>query len=252
MPTVDILIQPVVLRFSLSGDEIVYHFASGADAQLDRMELLLGVDPSRHSPFDSNVGFLPVASTVLIRGDKNIIVDPGNHHTGFYGQLKLALSAHGLTLEDIDIVVVTHSHHDHFASAAFFNGKELVLGAGELDYARAGIGSPATEVVTSRYLSIVEVPLDGAIDIAQGVRVISTPGHTPGHVVVQVDTEADRYLITGDAAMTRREFEDEELSHWYPAEQRDEMLASLKKMKALQPSIIIPGHDRAFRVTAGT
>lgn len=251
MVEIDVLIQPVVLRFSLSGDEIVYHFAAGADATLDRMELLMGVDPAKQSVFDSNVGFLPVATTVLIRGKRNVVVDPGNHHTGFYGQLRLALKRFDLAFNDIDIVVATHSHHDHFASAGLFHGKELVVGEGELEFSRATIGGPETDAVTHRLGGVRTVPVQGELELCAGVRAVSTPGHTPGHICVVAENESERYLMTGDAAMTRGEFEGGVLSHWYLPEQLAEMQQSLSRMQSMNPSIVLPGHDRAFRVGEG-
>ena len=94
---IDVVIQPVVLRFTLLDDEVVYFFAADTEAVLDRMELMMGIDPERDMLFDSNLGFLPVSTTVLIRGEKNILVDPGNTHTGFYGQLGIGLKRFGLT-----------------------------------------------------------------------------------------------------------------------------------------------------------
>ncbi len=41
----------------------------------------------------------------------------------------------------------------------------------------------------------VEVPIDGLHELAPDLRVIPTPGHTAGHVVL---LHADRYLFTGD------------------------------------------------------
>lgn len=251
MVSVDVLIQPVVLRFSLSGDEVVYHFAGGAEAQLDQMELLLGIDPTTQRLFDSNLGFLPVCTTVLIRGEKNIVVDPGNTHVGFYGLLDRALEQKGLAASDIDVVVATHSHHDHMANIVRFPGAELVVGADELDFAREGVGALHVDAMISELGSINEVARGEAIELCEGVRVVSAPGHTPGHVVVVAESGEDRYLMTGDGAMTKAEFVTRELGHWYDDEQRAEMARSLEIMHALEPTVVLPGHDRAFR-TCGT
>jgi N-acyl homoserine lactone hydrolase len=249
-PTLDILIQPVVLRFSIHQDEIVYHFAANADMQLDRMEHLMGIDPSETMLFDSNLGFLPVATTVLIRGERNIVVDPGNHHTGFYGQLGLSLRRFGLEFDDIDAVVVSHCHHDHFSSVFKFPGCELVMGEGELDFARSVYGKESVDATVGKLGTPSEVPLDGVVDLCEGVQVISTPGHTPGHVSVAVDVGDERILITGDASMTRSEYEDGTFSHWYEEEQRREVERSAERMRSLEPTLVLPGHDRAFRPQA--
>ena len=114
---IDVVIQPVVLRFSLSEDEVVYYSASDTESMLDRMETMMKVDSARDALVDSNLGFLPVSTTVLVRGERNIVVDPGNHQTGFYGQLAIGLSRFGLTPDRIDVVVCAHCHHQHMGSA---------------------------------------------------------------------------------------------------------------------------------------
>ena len=102
--SVEVIIHPVCLRFSYHNNEIVYMFASNPEQQLDEMEKLMGVGTDQGPIFDSNVGFLPVASTILIRGEKTILVDPGNYHIGFYSMLKRALNSKNLTYEDIDMI----------------------------------------------------------------------------------------------------------------------------------------------------
>jgi N-acyl homoserine lactone hydrolase len=244
---VDVLIQPFCLRFSLQGDEIVYHVAGHADAQLDAMERAMGVDVKTQTLFDANLGFLPVSTTVLIRGEKTILVDPGNYHIGFYGPLGRALSQHGLTENDVDIVVATHAHHDHLASLFVFDGKELVIGEGETDFARMVYGAAETDARFARMSSVREVPMDGAIDLMPGVRVIGTPGHTPGHVSVLVEDGDERIVIAGDAVMTRNEYETGVFSHWYTEEQARLLEAGRQQFFAWQPTMIYPGHDRGFR-----
>ncbi|HLS26089.1 MAG TPA: MBL fold metallo-hydrolase [Beutenbergiaceae bacterium] len=251
MINVDVAIQPVVLRFSLIGNEISYHFAVGADAQLDEMEKRFGIDPATNTVFDSNLGFLPVATTLLIRGEKTIVVDPGNHHTSSYGILPGALSNLGVAVEDVDIVVATHSHHDHIAGASVFTGAELVVGAGEIDFAHQIYGPAKTEAMVEG-LNVREVPTGGQVELCPGVFAVSTPGHTPGSISVLVESGPERYLATGDAAMTRKEFETQQLGHWYTGAQREEMARSLQLLRDLRPTMVFPGHDRAFRPGASS
>lgn len=248
---VDILIQPFCLRFSLQGNEIVYHVAGSADAQLDAMELAMGVDPSRQTLFDANLGFLPVSTTALIRGEQTILVDPGNHHVGFYGPLGRALSQHGLSPADIDVVVGTHAHHDHIASLFLFDGAEFVWGAGEADYARMVYGAGEMDARLARLGQVREVPLGGDLELMSGVRVVSTPGHTPGHVSVLVESGPERVLIAGDAIMTRSEYFGDAFSHWYTPEQLKDLEAGRRMLQDWQPTTVYPGHDRGFRAQEG-
>jgi N-acyl homoserine lactone hydrolase len=250
-PRVDVLIQPFCLRFSLHEDEIVYHVAGSAEMQLDRMELLLGIDPERHSLLDANLGFLPVATTTLIRGERTILVDPGNHHVGFYGMLGLALSRFDLAFDDIDLVVCTHSHHDHMSSIFALRGTEILLGAGELEFARELYGAEETDARLAIMGAVTEVPVGGELEICPGVTAVATPGHTPGHISLLVEGEVERVVVAGDTVMTRAEYEERSFSHWYTPEQLEQLDANLDRLRAWEPTLVLPGHDRSFRVNHG-
>lgn len=250
-PRVDVLIQPFCLRFSLQEDEIVYHVAGDAAMQLDRMELLMGIDPGAQPIFDCNLGFLPVATTVLIRGERTIVVDPGNHHLAAYGMLGRALGRFGLTAADVDLVIATHSHHDHLASLAPFAGKALILGEGEIAYARQVYGETQTDAHLGRMETVTESPAASVLPVAPGVTVVATPGHTPGHISVLVETGDERIAIAGDTTMTRSEYEEGRFSHWYDPEQQARLTASLERLRSWRPTLVMPGHDRAFRPREG-
>ena len=64
--SVEVVIKPVCVRFSLFEGDVFYHFASCPDAQLDKMERLMGVEPGLCADFkEANLGFLPVCRTGL-------------------------------------------------------------------------------------------------------------------------------------------------------------------------------------------
>lgn len=248
-PQVDVIIQPYTIRFSLYKDELVYHMASSPDMQLDDMERLFGVDPAATALPDCNMGFLPVASVVLIRGERNVIVDPGNHHIGFYGMLKDALKRKGLTYEDIDKVVVTHWHHDHFSNITLFKGKELIIGEGELAFGESIYGKEEVRAKIAGFDKVTIVPAGEPLRVMAGVEAYLTPGHTPGSISL-IARAADRtYAIVGDNAMTRTEWTERKFSHWYPPEQAELIGRSLDRIAAEKPDRIIFGHDRMLSLT---
>ncbi|MBO6637863.1 MAG: MBL fold metallo-hydrolase [Roseitalea sp.] len=248
--TVEVIIHPVCLRFRWDSDELVYMFAADPDQQLDRMERMLGVTPDDGAPiFRTNVGFLPVASTVLVRGDKTMLVDPGNHHIGAYSILWHALASRGLSYDDIDVVVTTHTHTDHAAAIVHLPGKPWVLGAGELAEMTAIEGAPIVEAKTSMMGAITEI--GAPTELMSGVMAIPTPGHTAGHISLLVETAEDRVLIAGDTTMTRSEYTNRTFSQWYGPEQLAQLNASLDRLQRLEPSLVICGHDRPFRPAGG-
>lgn len=243
---VEVIIQPITLRFSLFDDEIYYLFSGSTEAQLDKAEEYLGIDPRKVSIMDSNLGFLPVASTVLIRGEKNILFDPNNHHIGFYGLLSRALKIRGLTFRDIDVVVVSHWHHDHSSNAGLFGGGKLVVGKGELDYGREVYGEEEVRGKTKNYAQIAEI--DDVYEICNGVKALYTPGHTPGSICILVEDGDERIAIMGDSIMTKQEWLQGKYSHWYSQDQKDGLEQAKELIHTYNPTIIIPGHDRMFSI----
>lgn len=248
-PEVDVLIDPITVRFSLWNGTPIYQFTGDPDTQLDGIENMMDIDPEEEVIFDTNLGFLPISSTTLIRGDKNILVDPGNFHVGFYGLVERGLEQKGLTPDDIDIVLVTHYHFDHMASTHLFPDSTVVIGEGELDAARDVYWPEFIDAITVDRVDEVETVSeeDGMRQLCEGVSVFSTPGHTPASVSAFVETESDDVAIIGDVAMTKSDYTERDLSHWYTEEQREQIHASLTKIQELEPSVVIPGHDYQFR-----
>ncbi len=240
----EVIIQPVCLRFRWHQDELVYLFSSAPEQQLDRMELMLGIDPADQPIFRSNVGFLPVASTVLIRGEKTLLVDPGNHHIGAYSILWHALQSRGVEFNDIDLIVTTHTHSDHAAAITQLPGKPWLLGADELDEMALIEGSPIVEAKKSMMGPITEIVDE--LELMPGIVAFPTPGHSAGHISLVADTEAGRVLIAGDLTMTKAEYTHRDYSHWYNQQQLDLLHSSLDRAQSYKPDVVIPGHDRQF------
>lgn len=247
-PTVEHLINPLTIRFSLWNGTPVYHFTGEPDTQLDGIENMLEIDVENNPIFDINLGFLPIASTVLIEGEQTIVVDPGNFHMGNYGMVELGLRQHDRTLEDVDIVVVTHSHLDHMASTFLFEHSTLVIGEGELEWARDAFWPEFIDAITLDRVDGVEYvgEDDGMVELCDGVSAFFTPGHTPASISLLVETDDGDVAVIGDVAMTRSDYTERELSHWYTDEQLELIHESLDHIQALEPDTVVPGHDFAF------
>jgi len=248
LPSVDIVFKPLCLRFSVYQGVPIYYSCADPNIQLDGIEKMMGVDPQKQLLFDTNLGFLPVAHTVLIRGEKNILVDPNNHHLGSYGMLAGRLRELGLTPDQIDMVVNTHCHHDHSGSNFVVRDKTLVVGQGELEFAETVYWPQYVEAMFTGIMKEVRtIGLEeGLVPLEEGVHVLKTPGHTPGSISVLVETEGERVAIVGDTAMTSDEYVNRTLSHWYTPEQVRGINESLDKIADWEPTLVIPGHDRAF------
>jgi len=125
-----------------------------------------------------------------------------------------ALAEAGVRVEDLRRIVVTHQDIDHVGSlhdlvaasgarvlahaveAPFVDGTELPRFAVPQALERHPELRPIVEGF--RWTPVDEALRDGArLDLAGGVRVVPTPGHTVGHVCLYL--ERSRTLIAGDA-----------------------------------------------------
>ena len=130
-------------------------------------------------------------------------------------ELPSALADAGLSIEDVDTVVLTHMHGDHMDGAVHVRGPVLVH-EGELAYTRTPsarffqrvLRQPVPAGVDFRSFALDGGPF-GAFarsrPLTDDGRIVAvdTPGHTPGHVsVVCVDDEGRHVLLAGDATDT--------------------------------------------------
>lgn len=151
-----------------------------------------------------------------IRGPKGItVVDagigpadgPAASWAPVPGGLPESLAENGIDPADVDTVVLTHLHTDHVGWAvvsegegrrAFFPNAEYLLQRGELD-AIESLNPQLRETLIDPLQAAGPLRLlDGDTPLRGGVRVVATPGHTPGHQSVLVDSGRERALVTGD------------------------------------------------------
>jgi glyoxylase-like metal-dependent hydrolase (beta-lactamase superfamily II) len=131
-------------------------------------------------------------------------------------RLEDAIRAAGFVPEDIDVVVDTHLHFDHAGGntvmgvggsvAAAFPRARYVVQSGELEFAQSG-----NERVRASYLRHNLEPIssaglwdlvEGETEVTRGVRVLPTPGHTPHHQSVLVESDGDTACFLADVCPT--------------------------------------------------
>ena len=118
-------------------------------------------------------------------------------------KLRAGLDAIGARRGDVRRIVVTHAHSDHaggLAAIVEHTGADVLSHEREAVYLRDGKAprSRAGRRGSFRKVTVTEDFLDGAVlPVAGGLRVVHTPGHTPGHVSLL--HEPTGVLVTGDA-----------------------------------------------------
>jgi len=149
--------------------------------------------------------------TLISAGSQRIIVD-----TGLEGEDTIiidSLAQNGLSPDDIDMVINTHSHPDHTGNNYLFSrAKRHSTKEGDI--------------------------------IAPGVRIIETPGHSIDSVSVVVESQ-DVVVVAGDALPTFSNY----LKGLPPALNFDRDLACRSMSRILKiANVVVPGHDRPFSV----
>ncbi len=153
-----------------------------------------------------------------------------------------ALGEHDLSPADVKIVINSHLHFDHCGQNAVFKHAPFYIQRTELDRARREDDASWFDFAGARF----EL-LDGDTEIAEGVRVVATPGHTVGHQSVFVETAAGSEVMIGDAAYTADIYADvdkADLSKW-PGQHADRgaWTSSLEKVHGMHPHTVHFCHD---------
>ncbi len=136
---------------------------------------------------------------------------------GPYG-LRKALATEGLEPEDIDVVLLTHLHLDCAWNVDVFNTAPVYVQRDEFAYALKPFGWQGALYQKRVILDIASRrkpqslrPLNGDTDIADGLRVLLTPGHTPATQTVIVQTARGKVAITACGPT---------YANWFPANPR--------------------------------
>jgi N-acyl homoserine lactone hydrolase len=155
-----------------------------------------------------------------------------------------ALAEHDLSPADVRIVINSHLHFDHCGQNAVFKHAPFYVQRTELARARR------QDSLTSEWFDFAGARfelLDGDAEIAPGVRVVATPGHTVGHQSVLVDSGSGTAVMIGDAAYTSEIYRDgqrADLSRWQGQHSnRRAWTRSLRRLHALQPESVHFCHD---------
>jgi glyoxylase-like metal-dependent hydrolase (beta-lactamase superfamily II) len=131
-------------------------------------------------------------------------------------RLEDAIRAAGFEPEDIDIVLSTHLHFDHAGGNTLlrddgqivpaFPGARYVVQRQEFDFAHSGNERVRASYLTRNIDPVARAGLqdfvDGPATVTEGVRVLPTPGHTPHHQSVLVESDGEVACFLADVCPT--------------------------------------------------
>ena len=195
--------------------------------------------------YDGKVFSLGSTNTVLIRDEgKNIVFDPGILQLGRYGALQKRLGEFDLTPDDIDMVINSHCHYDHIEANYLFKGKPLIIHEKELEY----IDRLYWPEFSAAFLGIMDKKVvKGDYQVTKNVKVVETVGHTPGSISALVDTDEGLVALIGDAAIVKEDLLELRAPSVVTKNIEAEVaINSLRKIRDLNPVLVVPGHDAPF------
>jgi glyoxylase-like metal-dependent hydrolase (beta-lactamase superfamily II) len=210
----------------------------------------------------------------IAAGPGIVLVDTGMHEPGSLAQMRLAMEQVNLRLEQVQLIVCTHAHSDHWGQVApikaiagceFWmhpNHAHATVSAADPAAALArrlevGRQSGVPEAALQRYAErakqtpsgIAEViepdhPLVAGDVVASDLgpwEVYETPGHAPSHVCLHQPER--RLLVSGDHLLGRVSLY---FDHGHSPDPAGEFLRSLDVVERLRARLCLAGHGRTF------
>jgi N-acyl homoserine lactone hydrolase len=159
------------------------------------------------------------SSSTLVRTKQHVIV-VDTSSTANRSKILASLESLKVRPEEVDILVITHDHHDHCENNDLFPKAKVIKFDSE----------PAEEGEEKR--------------IGPSVRLVRTPGHTPGSVSVFVQSDR-KYAIVGDALPIVDNY-----LKWVPPGLNYDPEKALRSMRRIVDwaDVVVPGHGAPFEI----
>ncbi len=201
------------VRLTILSDGYFSNPTSGLGVNADPAEVRAFLESHYLSP---DMGYSHTNHLLIEKGEDKVLVDVGSGNRWFdtTGKLVSNLAAAGVEPGDITHVVITHAHPDHIwgirddFDEPLFPDAEYIIGEAEFAYwSQDGLAdrvAPEMQqfvagAVNSFNADGLEWTLAGeGHEVVSGVTLISTPGHTPGHMSVQLSAGDKTLIALGD------------------------------------------------------
>jgi len=186
----------------------------------------------------------------VLRGEHpHVLIDPGHVRNELgepcFESLTQAMERDGFKMEDVGLVIATHSHPDHIEATELVvekSGALYTLSREEDEFYRTigkaffqSFGDKPLPVNPFFYLKEGDLSL-GAKDNRMAVNVLLTPGHSPGSISLYL--EEDKILISGDVVFAgsigRTDF---------PGGSPSLLRKSIDELSQLDAEYLVPGHS---------
>ncbi len=193
------------------------------------------LDKGLYATFRDGLGTIlhhPVFAWLLEGGGHKYLVDTGMgsteiskdfHHDGRQDPgtaIHEQIAKMGLSTDDIEAVIFTHLHWDHCYNMKQFSKAKYY--ASDIEYAFAldpippywGSYEHPSAGLTPPFDGCEFELISGEQEVFEGISIVPTPGHSPGHIAVSVNTEKGDYWIVGDLMFLRDNLEPDKKHGW--------------------------------------
>ena len=182
-------------------------------------ELLANIDITECEKIQQNAGIkepnaIHINTFLIQKNGKNILIDSGiGGLNNLGGQLIKNLAELGIAPEDIDTILLTHSHPDHIGGLitpqgnAVFSRAELLVSNDEYNYIKdERIFSVANDRTKGNFLLARKafrlyqdrLQLIDKGEVLADIHAVPLKGHTPGHTGYKIIGKNDELLVWGD------------------------------------------------------
>jgi glyoxylase-like metal-dependent hydrolase (beta-lactamase superfamily II) len=152
----------------------------------------------------------------------------------------------GVDPAEVTAVANCHLHFDHSGQNALFPGIPIYVQPSELAAAREPDYTlpEVYDFARARFEAVA-----GDHEVAPGIRIFATPGHSPGHQSLVIDTPHGPILLVGQAVYTRGEWAGIPgalvgSNDTRPGADQAAYARSVERLRALRPRRVLFGHDR--------
>ncbi len=185
----------------------------------------------------------------VLRGERpHILIDPGHIRNELrepcFDSLNQVMEEDGFKMEDVGLVIGTHSHPDHFEAVATVVKKsgalttlsreedEFYRQSGKMFFSAFGVEPPQV----NPYFHLKEGDLNLGAKNKLAIKVLLTPGHSPGSISLYLEEE--KILLSGDVvffgSIGRTDI---------PGGSPSLLRKSIDKLSQLDVEYLVPGHS---------